>query len=142
MTVTLSLMHLQISSNNNRRRRSSGFSQQQEKMMVKHQPMMRVRTASDDDSSTISNKQDEKQELVATEQSVFRRRMDAENDMEDCWTLKRANAVIDEDDDNESFGIYESPSKRQCQELSWNNCYSNDQNFQLNVSSSGEFFLG
>jgi hypothetical protein len=132
---------MQLSTNNYRRGRSFVFTGQQDKGFVKHQPMMRVRTMSEGESSTVSNKPDDKQELAATEESIFRRRMDADDVMEDMWTLKRANAFIDEDD--EAPEIYASPSKRQCNKLNWDDCCSSsDQRFQLTVSTSGEFILG
>jgi hypothetical protein len=44
---------------------------------------------------------------------------------DDEWTLKRANAVCDDDETEQRDGEYESPTKRQCQELYWDECCEN-----------------
>lgn len=146
--MTVSHMPLPLASRNIYRHHHSGFyQQQQEKMLLVKQPQQSTTThqdRDDDESSTVSiHQQDEKPQELAEESSVFRRRMDAESDdQEGFWTLKRANPVFEEDDDDDEHETYESPTKRQCQELSWDDCRSSsvDKPFQLNVSSSGQFF--
>lgn len=115
-------------------------------MMVKQpqEPTMTRPHSDEDESSTVSSQRlEEKQQELAAESAVFRRRMDAPSDeLEEFWALKHATPVFEEDEAEEEF--YESPTKRQCQELSWDDCSSStsaDRPFQLTVSSSGQFFL-
>ena len=100
--MTVSPMRPLLSSHNYRRQRAFGFPMLQEKMLGKPQPMMAVHHTSDDESSTVSSKPVEKRELSVEKrelvESVFRRRMDAADELEEFWTLKRANAVIEDDD--------------------------------------------
>lgn len=60
--------------------------------------------------------------------SIFRQQRPSCNsyEIEEMWTLKRANAVFEDDecsdDASEDDEIYQSPSKKQCQKLKWDQC--------------------
>jgi hypothetical protein len=60
---------------------------------------------------------------------MFRQRLCLDvSEWDDVWTLKRANAVYDTEDDDETElreDEYKSPSKRQCHELYWDECCEN-----------------
>ena len=103
-------------------------------MILVKQPL--VQSTSDDNCSTVSNKLEDKAEESST---IFLRRDSVDDDeMEDLWSLKRANAV-NEDTDEEEEGeevCDESPPKRQCTELCWDERVSNtDAPFQVTFLS-------
>lgn len=138
-TMHLSTMRFPLASSHNTYHcyTRTGFGQPG-KMIVKPLPTTTTRhNDNDEESSTVSN-QTQKKPLTIESTSVFRRRMDASEEQEEMWTLKRATAVFDEYDVSE---VCESPSKRLCQELDWEDSSNGDDRpFQLSVSS-GQFFL-
>jgi len=85
--------------------------------------------------------------------SIFRTQSSFVNDgdeLNDLWTLKRANPVLLEDDheDDDDLSEYESPSKRQAcaaasssTALDWDDAIATDAPFRLTVSESGSFLL-
>lgn len=80
------------------------------------------------------------------QQSIFRTQssLEVDGELEDLWTLKRANPVLGEgDSDDEDDDEYKSPSKRLCATaaVDWDDAVALDAPFRLTVSESGSFLL-
>lgn len=81
---------------------------------TQHKPTNRVTVENRDGSDTEESASEE----VFRTQRVW---LDEDDDLNSLWTLKRANPVVDAEEEDEVPHYYESPSKRsRLQKLSWN----------------------